>query len=365
MKTIIPGFRGVLALLLVSGICIVAVRSADSGRPAKRPFTKGALLEDLAQQVILPAYSNFAERAHALTAASGTFATQSGANSLKQAQSAWIDAMLAWRSAQVFRSGPLTDQNILSRIHFWPIRRQSVDNVLRATNSIDEPYLAQLGASAVGLCALEYLLFDLKGGDDAVLAAYQAASGERRKTYLRALTADLARQAQRLLSAWTQPGGYAGTFIASGQDGINLVVNDLLQALEIATEERLRVALDMHQNKVLKPEFIQNAASGISHRNIVHVLDGAHRLYAGSGGFGLVSQLEQIQSPVAGRGEARFQEALKAMRSMDAPLEKTLLTNRTAAVRAYDACKKLEVLLKVEMAGALGVTLTFNSTDGD
>ena len=273
--------------------------------------------------------------------------------------------MLGWRSAQVVRSGPLLDQDMLSRIHFWPIRRQSVEKVLRDTRAIDETYIAELGAPAVGLCALEFLLFDLKGGDATVLATFNGSLAERRKVYLRALTTDLARQTERVVTAWTKPAGYQEKFVEAGQESVNLVVNDLLQAVEVATEERLKYALDLHENKLLKPEFIQGAAAGISQRSVSEVIRGAQRLYTGNGGFGLTSQLRQIQSPVAVRIEAQFGAALKSLDDLGAPLEKTLLTDRAAVSRAYDECKKLEVMLKVEMASALGVTLTFNSTDGD
>ena len=68
---------------------------------------------------------------------------------------------------------------------------------------------------------------------------------------------------------------------------------------------------------------------------------------------------------VADRIEAQFQSALKAVDGIGAPLEKALLKDPAAVSRAYDECKKLEIALKVELVSALGVTLTFNSTDGD
>lgn len=352
-------------LFLLGGPCAGVLCSADLAQAiGKRPFSKQVLLEDLAGQTILPAYSNFAARCHELEAAGQALTQAPDSSSLDEAQAAWSSAMLAWRSAQVVRNGPLIEQDILSRIHFWPIRRQSVEKVLRDTRPITTNYITELGAPAVGLCALEFLLFDLKG-DDAVLAPFRGPQAGRRAVYLRALTSDLNRQAERLINAWTKPGGYREQFVAAGQDSVNLVVNDLLQSVEMATEERLKYALDLHENNLLKPEFIQGAPAGISQRSILEVLRGAHRLCMGQSGFGLVDQLRQIRSPVAGRVEAQFQAALKAMAAIDAPLEKALPARRAVVSQAYEECKQLEILLKVEMASALGVTLTFNSTDGD
>lgn len=331
---------------------------------AQEPFTKAAMLEDLAREVIIPAYSDFAARCIELVTASESFSKDPGTNSLDAAQAAWSAAMLAWRPAQVVRCGPLLDQDLLSRIHFWPIRRQSVEKVLADKAPITNAYIRRLGAPAVGLCAMEFLLFDLKGGNSAVLATFLGPQSERRKIYLRALAADLAGNAERVVTAWSSPDGYKVNFVAGGQDSVNLVVNDMLQAIEIAAEERLKYALDLQESKLLRPVFIQGAAAGISQRSIAQVLRGAHRLYSG-GAFGLVAQLRQIKSPLADRIEARFQSALKAVDGIGAPLEKALQKDRAVVSRAYDECKKLEIALKVELVSALGVTLTFNSTDGD
>ncbi|HKX62952.1 MAG TPA: imelysin family protein [Verrucomicrobiae bacterium] len=362
MKTSAP-FRLFLLLAVVAGLAAIGSLSAPPVRESKRSFTKAGMLEDLVRQVIVPAYSNFTAATDRLAGAGEGFSNQPNAQSLAEVQQAWREAMLSWRSAQVLRSGPLLE--VLGRIHFWPIRRQSVEKVLRDSRPINEGYIAELGAPAVGLCAMESLLFDLKGGNETVLSNFQGREAERRRSYLRALAADLSRQAKGVSAAWTASGGYAGKFIADGQESVNLMVNDLLQAVEIATEERLKYALDLQESKLLKPEYIQGAAAGISHRSIVEVIRGAHRFYAGVVGFGLVAQLEQIGSPTAQRVERQFQTALKALEAIGAPLEKTLPLDRAVVLRAYEECKTLEILLKTEMASALGVTLTFNSTDGD
>jgi predicted lipoprotein len=364
MKTL-PRLRFLVFTILLTGLFVAGLHSADTARSKERSFTKSAMLQDLSEQVIVPSYSNFAARCRELNTVAGALTETPDTATLHQVQAAWSNAMLAWRPAQVVRSGPLLDQDVLSRIHFWPIRRQSVEKVLRDTRPISESYIAELGAPAVGLCALEFLLFDLKSGDTVVLANFNGPQAERREVYLRALTADLARQAESVVTAWTKPAGYQEKFVEAGQESVNLVVNDLLQAVEVATEERLKYALDLHENKLLKPEFIQGAAAGISQQSVSEVIRGAQRLYLGDGGFGLASQLRQLQSPVAARIEAQFRVALKSLDALGAPLEKALLTDRAAVNRAYDECKKLEVMLKVEMASAFGVTLTFNSTDGD
>ena len=50
---------------------------------------------------------------------------------------------------------------------------------------------------------------------------------------------------------------------------------------------------------------------------------------------------------------------------IDEPLEKAVVDKRAAVQRAVDKVHALEILFKVDLAGALGVTITFTSGDGD
>jgi predicted lipoprotein len=47
------------------------------------------------------------------------------------------------------------------------------------------------------------------------------------------------------------------------------------------------------------------------------------------------------------------------------PLERAAVSSRTTLAAAASAAKDLELALKVDLTRALGVTITFASTDGD
>ena len=53
------------------------------------------------------------------------------------------------------------------------------------------------------------------------------------------------------------------------------------------------------------------------------------------------------------------------MQALGAPLERVVTTNRPALAVAAAVTKVLERSLKVDVASALGVTLTFQTGDGD
>jgi predicted lipoprotein len=67
--------------------------------------------------------------------------------------------------------------------------------------------------------------------------------------------------------------------------------------------------------------------------------------------------------------DKRVRERLTAVNSLIAklgvPLERLVQTQPEQLLQARDAVKELEVSLKVDVASALGVTLTFQMGDGD
>lgn len=63
---------------------------------------------------------------------------------------------------------------------------------------------------------------------------------------------------------------------------------------------------------------------------------------------------------------AAFADARAALEALRPEGLEAALVSRPADVEAaYDAIKAMQVLLTVDLAGALGVTVTFNPTDGD
>ena len=178
--------------------------------------SKQSALDNIARQVILPAYHDLVARCSDFAAAADVLTSAPGAASLKNTQDAWKDMLLAWRRTQPYVHGPIADLGVDGRIQFWPSRRQSVDRVLRAPRPIDDAYIQELGANAVGLSALEIMLFDTRQDEAARLASFSGPQGERQRKYFLALARELVRQTRLVESAWQGGRGRVVRNIAAG-----------------------------------------------------------------------------------------------------------------------------------------------------
>src|SRR5262245_2623092 len=360
-----------LRTALLTPAALVAALSAAHRPVSANPTTpaasvsRQAALDNIARTVLLPAYSDLAAKASGLAAATNAFTSTPSVASLKRTQQAWKDTLLAWRPTQAFWHRPSADLGVYGRIQFWPSRRQSIDRVLRATRPIDDQYLQELGANAVGLSALEVLLFDVREDDNARVAALSGRDGERLRVYYRALAQELVRKTRLVEDAWQGPRGYAAKFSSGGQKQLNLLVNDLLAAIETGVQGRLRTAIDRRTQPLFASELVEGGLSGTSLEGMATLLASTRTTFAGSTGAGIDDYLKTLNPASARRVDTQFQKTIDAVRAIGVPLEQAVETRQKAVELAHNECRALELLLKVEVTSTLGVTLTFKSTDGD
>jgi predicted lipoprotein len=329
------------------------------------PVSKQVMLESIGRNVLVPGYAALAAATTDLSAAVDALSENPTVASLERARQAWTHVLVAWRRTQSFAHGPVADLGVYPRIQFWPSRAQAVERVLRAQRPIDDTYVQEMGANAVGLSALELLLFDPHTDAAARVATFTGLSGERQRLYVRALARDLVKQSRLVVQAWQAPAGYATKFGAGGQQQLNLLVNDMLEAVETGAENRLRVVLERHTERQFRGELLEGGLSGTSQQGLLALLIGAKSLFSGANGSGIDDYLRQLRSPAAGRVDLQFQRAIDAVRSLDGPLEQAIATREQAFKKAHEECRALQIMLKTEVASTLGVTITFKSTDND
>jgi len=342
---------------------------------APQPVTKEAALRSVVRDVIAPGYQQLAAKCHVLTEAAEALQRAREPEALEKVRHAWVGALLAAREMQWLQSGPIADRESLASFYYSKVLPFRMETVLSSAREIDDSFIAEFGATARGMFALEYLLFEGKGNElnhtNAPAAPASAASSAsewaRRNGYILALARDLEARANDLAKDWTAPGeqGAAGKFIAGGQQSLSLLVNELAQFTEQVAEQRLNFILVLPQPISRQLGRIEGSGSGTSQESLVALLEGARKLYREADGSGLEGYVKHLNGPLAERLETQLEAAIGASQAIGAPLEQAVVAHRPSVQSAYDKARALEILFKVDLASALGVTLTFSSNDGD
>src|SRR5262249_29436002 len=143
-------------------------------------------------------------------------------------------------------------------------------------------------------------------------------------------------------------------------------VNQMLSTLEMIAADRLGRALARHASHRLSLDDVQGGASGLSVAIPRAWLSATQSLYLGADEHTGIAALAKAAAPAIEPGvRAAFARALAGMERIPTRLEQAVERDPGAIEQAVRALKDLEVATKVDLVGALGINLSFISTDGD
>ncbi|MEY4577234.1 MAG: hypothetical protein RL701_1937 [Pseudomonadota bacterium] len=330
---------------------------------------RAEVLGHLVRQIAVPDARAIAGQARALADALRAEQTQPSAASLDHARAALSRSALAWQNAYAFRNGPIIESHAYLRSAFWPTRPSALRDVIESQDTIDTGLVAELGVDAKGVFAIEHLLYE--GPATAAPTWYAGPQCERARALAVALADDAAAYAHKAQQQLGAGELFSQQFGHAGQESINLLVNQMIATLETAASRRVEHVLATHDNGTLRSKDVQGALSGLSSAIPRAWLATTERIYAGTatagehGNAGLSTLVRSAAPQIDAHMREVFGVAAHALQALHAPLEQLITQDRAPLVAAVSALKALETACRVELASALGVTLTFVASDGD
>lgn len=348
---------------LLRGSAAGALLLCGCRRPAS-PSREG-VLKALVHEVVVPETAAVVTSSNELSSAVQAFADAPALEALTRARAAFTAALLAWKQAQCFRNGPMVETNAFVRTLFWPPRPEAIEAAAGGTALLDEAFVANLGVDARGVYALEYLLFPLEHSDEQALASFTSEAGRRRRELARGLAANIAKYAENAGKALGDGTAYATSFAEDAQIHLSILVNQMIGTVENLAVHRLEHVLRLGRSQRLVPREVEGWPSRTSHRIALAQLTGNQRLYRGGKSGGLAALALATAPAIGERVSERYAGAMRALRALPVPLEVVVKQDQPRLAAAAAATKALELALKVDLASALGVTITFQLGDGD
>jgi predicted lipoprotein len=307
------------------------------------------VLHDLVQHVVLPDVQTIVRETRTLERDLHELVRNADAHAVATARASLRRAMLAWQRAQAFRDGPMLETHALIRSTFWPIRRPAIAQLVRA-----HAHVAELGVDVKGVFALEHLLFE---GPELGTHWLSGDHMPAALTYAHALASELCEQAERALQAF-ESGLFAEQFAEGGQTSLNRLINHMLASLETLAADRLGRVLARGANV----QDIPGGSSAVATDLTLSWLSAIQSLFLGQNDRGIAALVKLAAPAIEPGARAAFERAVRELSRVSKRLEQAEPSTLESAARAL---KDLEVLTKVELVAALGVNLSFISTDGD
>jgi predicted lipoprotein len=323
----------------------------------------------IAQQVILPTYSRWAEADKQL--ASSALAFCQGSQDLAQARAAFLAAQKAWAELQPLLIGPLAEGNRAWQVQFWPDKKnlvgRQVEQLLNAGKPLDGEALAKASVVVQGLSAYEYILFDSN------LDLADAAQKARYCPLLEAIGARQQTLAAEILGSWQQADGmlaqlskFPNARYAESKEAIAELLRVQVTALD-TLKKKLGAPIGRQSKGIPQPFLAEAWRSQASLSSLDASLQSAQQVWDGVDGKGIKALLGSQHKDLANKIDAAYADSRRQMAALQPPLDDLLKSDagRAQLNALYDSLNVVHRLHENELAKALGIQLGFNANDGD
>ncbi|MEP1490128.1 MAG: imelysin family protein [Algibacter sp.] len=329
-------------------------------------------LSNLYNNEILPLNTEFISSTEALINSIEAFKQDVTTENLENARLQWVNMLKIWKHLELYNLGGVQDSFIHFEINRWPTNTEIIEGYIEGTETIDEAFIASNGSSSKGISALEYILFSSQNIEEVINAFSVNTNFERRLDYLDALAHNLKTKAQNLQVIWTTD---EAEFINALENGISGSQSQLTNALITLIEEvvisKLGNALGDNTGGTIDVEALEAYRSGSSLVIIQAHLTALNRCYEGAFiektiAWGYDDYLKLISNETL---DAEIVDAFNLCQTKIDAISGTLydeLTNSPEnVIDLQEAFTNLLVFIKVDLANAIGTTVTINDNDGD
>ncbi len=360
-------------LLLGTLVGIFSCTNSENVFPDESRFDRAKMLENVAQNLIIPAYTDLQATLTTLNIRTEAFTKTPNAATLAEVQSAWGAAYTSWQYANAYNFGPAGEQGIrkslLEEIATFPVAVQKIEAAIAGT-----PNFNDFNRDARGFLAVEYLIFDSQSTPSQIAERF---AEENRKAFLLGAVADIKRRVEDVLTAWQ--GNYAAEFTQNvGTDvgsSTSMLYNEFVKSFETAKNFKLGLPLGKRPGQVqAEPQLVEAYYSGQSLAMLAAHLTAIENIWhgrsrEGQNGIGFREYLESVEggNALIAATEAQMTEVTTALASVPSasPLAVQIQSAPAPVERLHTELQKHTRFYKSDMSSLLGIAITFSSGDGD
>lgn len=323
----------------------------------------------LADEVLLPAYTQWAEANRRMAASSIAFCADN--EELDATRQAFLNAQFAWAGLQPMLVGPMGEGNRAWQVQFWPDKKnlvgRQVTALLKRKPNLTQADIENGSVVLQGLSAYEYVLYD-KAVD-----LTDSATKARYCPLLEAIGEHQQKLAADVLQAWEAEDGmseqlkeFPNERYADASEAIADILRVQVTALD-GLKKKLGAPLGRQTKGHPQPFQAEAWRSDATLGSIDAALAGAQRLWQGADDNGLKALVPKDQQDLASRIDVAYATTRKHLADAMVPFSE-LIANEAGRERLdalYDDLNTLHRLHQTELARALGVQIGFNAHDGD
>ena len=353
--------------------------SEDDNKPYDDGYDRSSLLENYADNIIIPSFESLGSRLEELKATSTEFSATTNQDNLNNLSLQWIEAYKAWQHVQMYNLGKPDDLSGTSERGFvvffnlYPVNTSEINNAAANGNydlTNSNYYDSQ------GFPALDYLLHGVVEGDISALDKFTTnANAEGYKAYLNDVINRMESLISQIVDDWKN--SYRDIFIVNLDRGLNgsfnMLANDFVYSYEKDFRaDKVGIPAGNFSPTPLPEKVEAYYKSDINKVLTLEALTAIERAFEGkafngnSTGPSLKTYLEFLdREDLVTEITNQFEAVRVAVNELDDNFSQQVISNNTAMTITYDVMQAAVPLLKVDMKQALNFAIDYTDSDGD
>ncbi len=307
-------------------------------------FDATTMLNDFANNIVLPTYTDLDNKAGALLSAVKALEDDTSQGNLEKAQQAWVATRIPWEQSEAFLFGPVDTQGLDPALDSWPVDRVNLQSVLDSGDSLTVDFVSGLEDTQKGFHTIEFLLF--REGNQRKASDIT----DRELEYLVSTTENLKASTSQLRLAWAPEGenfvsavAQAGTGSAvypSQSAAVQEVVNGMIVIADEVANGKISDPYNESDTTLVESQFSFNSIADFQNN-----IRGIQNVY----GKGINGFVNGKDAALDARFQQEVQAAIDAIGAIPDPFRDSITANRGAVQAAIDAVSKVQQTLEQDI----------------
>ncbi len=353
-KTLLASLFCILGLVLITNC-------KDKNGPEEVEFKKGELLTNLADNYIIPHYTELQSRVFNLDTKWGDYLLNPSTTTFDAAKLAFLDAAEEYQRVKLFNFGPAMTENLQMACGIFPTDTAQINSQI---NSGIYDLSADDTRDTQGFDALDYLLYR-----NNALALIQSSTNTQ--NYITALIVRMKGKVSTVLSQWQT--SYRSTFISgTGTEttsAFSYLVNAFCRDFEGTKNLKLGYPLGTQNLNTPNPLEFEGKWSHHNKEFLKISIETSFNVYKGMGtvdGLGFDDYLiAEEKTALNDDIKTRYQFLLNEVGTWNDNLQERLNSNSSSLYNYFNYMQGTVVYLKTDMTSAFSISITYQDSDGD
>lgn len=376
---LLAGLALLLAVTALLPFATQAQRIPSTENPAYN-YDRWALLGHIINEVLIPLHQDFVVQSDSLIEAAQAFQAEPTQQTLSALRDAWHASAVAWHTADI--AGPDRSAVWRNQIYKEPVNAEFVEEFIADSDTIDAEFIANVGSTAKGLTAIEYLIFPEPGAEDTVLQALtEGPRAEQRVQYIVASAEAVKAVAEEYVGVWSADGEQ---YINSRRNpdqieliaemNLRMLTNKVIDTLEFVLTDGLGTPLGRTSGGEIRLDLVLARRSGTTTDQLIATLRGFQIVFNGGpnpgDGPGYDDHLIFVEATFDGQPtqdviNAQIDLIVEMLEALEAPFDLVLVEDPAAIDAIYEEMRTLVRYIKADMTSQLAISLVFSDNDGD